>query len=151
MQVQVEMKTFSPKMKGDMLPTKGTAGSAAIDLRVVLPEGEEYIEVEPGETVKVGTGLGLWINDPNFVGLVVPRSSSPVMLANTIGTIDSDYQGQIFLKLKNTGNKTVRIADMERLMQYMILPVESIQLNMVEEWSNQTARGEGGDGHTGKQ
>jgi dUTP pyrophosphatase len=73
-----------------------------------------------------------------------------VGLANTIGTIDSDYQGELFLKLRNTSNKTVRVKDMERIMQYMIVKVESITFDLVTEWSDVTDRGTGGDGHTGK-
>lgn len=146
----VEIKIFNPKMTLDLLPAKQTEGSAAVDLRAVLPEGQEFLEIEPGETVKVGVGIGIWIKNPNYVGLIVPRSSSVVGLANTIGTIDSDYQGELFLKLRNTSNKTVRVKDMERIMQYMIVKVESITFDLVTEWSDVTDRGTGGDGHTGK-
>ena len=95
--VRIETKIVNPLM-GEIipLPSYATDGSAAIDLRACL---KEQICIQPGKTVFVDSGIAINIKDPNLVGIIVPRSglgiNKGIILANTVGVIDSDYQGEI--------------------------------------------------------
>ena len=101
--IKVETKIVNP-LVGDTIPlaSYATAGAAAIDLRACL---KEKIGIQPGETVLVGSGIAVNIKDPNIVGIIVPRSGlgikKGIILANTMGVIDSDYQGEIKIGLFN--------------------------------------------------
>lgn len=152
---------------GYELPFYATAGSAALDLVCT-----ENVAVFAGETCKIRTGLALWLGSHtdkamkayrqhwDYVGLIVPRSglgSSGLVLANTIGVIDSDYQGEILVNVWNrldTGgydkyNNKIDILAGDRFAQLMILPVARAAWNVVEEFSNITDRSTGGFGSTG--
>jgi len=150
--VNVETKIVSPLM-GDVipLPSYATDGSAAIDLRACL---KERIGIQPGETVLVGSGIAINIKDPNIVGIIVPRSGlgikNGIVLANTMGVIDSDYQGEIKIGLFNRSQNQYLIKPGERICQMLFMPVINATLKLVEEFSNATYRGSGGLGHTGR-
>lgn len=150
--VNVETKIVSPLM-GDVipLPSYATDGSAAIDLRACL---KEQIGIQPGETVLVGSGIAINIKDPNIVGIIVPRSGlgikNGIVLANTMGVIDSDYQGEIKIGLFNRSQNQYLVKPGERICQMLFMPVINATLKLVEEFSNATLRGDGGLGHTGR-
>ena len=150
--VNVETKIVSPLM-GDVipLPSYATDGSAAIDLRACL---KERIGIQPGETVLVGSGIAINIKDPNIVGIIVPRSGlgikNGIVLANTMGVIDSDYQGEIKIGLFNRSPNRYFVKPGERICQMLFMPVINATLKLVEEFSNATLRGDGGLGHTGR-
>jgi dUTP pyrophosphatase len=151
--VNVETKIVSPLM-GDVipLPSYATDGSAAIDLRACL---KERIGIQPGETVLVGSGIAINIKDPNIVGIIVPRSGlgikNGIVLANTMGVIDSDYQGEIKIGLFNRSQNQYLVKPGERICQMLFMPVINATLKLVEEFSNATYRGSGGLGHTGRE
>lgn len=129
----------------DLKPVVGTAGSAGYDLRV-----SGNFPIMRGQTIKVGTGLKVEI-PKGYVGLVTPRSStSEYVLANTVGVIDSDYQGEIFLKIRNVSNGDRFITRGDRLFQLVIVPVFMEKPIFVKEFTETTKRGSGGDGSTGK-
>ena len=133
------------------LPSYATDGSAAVDLRACL---KEQIGIQPGETVLVGSGIAINIKDPNIVGIIVPRSGlgikKGIVLANTMGVIDSDYQGEIKIGLFNRSQNQYLVKPGERICQMLFMPVIKATLKLVEEFSNATCRGSGGLGHTGR-
>ena len=133
------------------MPAYATPGSAGLDLRACL---DEAIEIAAGETVLVKTGLAIYIEDPNFAGLILPRSGlghkHGIVLGNLVGLIDSDYQGELMVSVWNRGQNTFRLEPGERLAQYVLVPVVQAEFEQVEEFVA-TGRGAGGFGHTGKQ
>ena len=87
-----------------LLPTYATEGSAGLDLRALLEEG---IEIQPGETKLIPTGLSIYIADPNLAAVILPRSGlghkHGIVLGNLVGLIDSDYQGPLMVSVWNRG------------------------------------------------
>ena len=150
--VNIETKIVNPLI-GDAIPlaSYATVGAAAIDLRACL---KEELGIQPGETVLVGSGIAVNIQDPNIVGIVVPRSGlgikKGIILANTIGVIDSDYQGEIKIGLFNRSQNQYTVKPAERICQMLFMPVIHATLKLVQEFSNATYRGDGGFGHTGR-
>ena len=150
--VNIETKIVNPLI-GDAIPlaSYSTAGAAAIDLRACL---KEELGIQPGETVLVGSGIAVNIQDPNIVGIIVPRSGlgikKGIILANTIGVIDSDYQGEIKIGLFNRSQNQYTVKPAERICQMLFMPVINATLKLVQEFSNATYRGDGGFGHTGR-
>jgi len=150
--VNIETKIVNPLIgEAIPLPSYATDGSAAIDLRACL---KEKIGIQPGETVLVGSGIAINIKDPNIVGIIVPRSGlgikKGIVLANTMGVIDSDYQGEIKIGLFNRSQNRYLVKPGERICQMLFMPVIKATLKLVQEFSNATLRGGGGLGHTGR-
>ncbi|WP_269516390.1 dUTP diphosphatase [Acinetobacter baumannii] len=150
--MKVQVKLLDPRLGKEWpLPSYATAGSAGLDLRACL---DEAIEIEPGQTVLVKTGLAIYIHDVNFAGLILPRSGlghkHGIVLGNLVGLIDSDYQGELMVSVWNRGQTTFRLEPGERLAQYVLVPVVQAEFEQVEEFE-ETLRGAGGFGHTGKQ
>ena len=133
------------------LPEYATQGAAAMDLRACL---DKPLTVQPGETVLVPSGIAISIHDPALVALLVPRSGlgikHGIVLANTIGVIDSDYQGEIGIGVYNRGGAAYTIEPGERICQMIFAPVAQATLTVVSEFSQESTRGAGGFGHTGK-
>lgn len=149
---KIETKIMNPLMGTQIpLPTYATPGSAAMDLRACL---YEPMTVKPGETVVIPSGIAIAIHDPDLVALIVPRSGlgikHGIVLANTIGVIDSDYQGEIGIGIHNQGRASYTIEPGERICQIMFAPVVQVILEKVVEFSIESERGSGGFGHTGK-
>jgi dUTP pyrophosphatase len=147
----VEVKVLDKEFYGDVgLPKYQTSGSAAIDLHAL-----ECITLGPGEQKVLGTGLAIWIGKGamDVAGVVVPRSGlgkRGLVLANTVGVIDSDYQGEVKIVAWNrTGEDVIPIQRGDRIAQLMFTPIVKPQWLMVDEFSNKTARGVGGFGSTG--
>jgi len=150
--VNIETKIVNPLIGETIpLPSYATDGSAAIDLRACL---KEHIGIQPGETVLVGSGIAINIKDPNIVGIIVPRSGlgikKGIILANTMGVIDPDYQGEIKIGLFNRSQNHYLVKPGERICQMLFMPVINATLKLVQEFSNATYRGSGGLGHTGR-
>ncbi|MDR2251041.1 dUTP diphosphatase [Acinetobacter sp.] len=150
--MKVQVKLLDPRLGKEWpLPSYATAGSAGLDLRACL---DEAIEIEPGQTVLVKTGMAIYIRDVNFAGLILPRSGlghkHGIVLGNLVGLIDSDYQGELMVSVWNRGQTTFRLEPGERLAQYVLVPVVQAEFEQVEEFE-ETLRGAGGFGHTGKQ
>ncbi|MBI5483540.1 MAG: dUTP diphosphatase [Deltaproteobacteria bacterium] len=148
---KIETKIMNPLVGASIpLPTFATAGSAALDLRACLDQPRE---VRPGETVLIPSGIAISIHDPGLVALLVPRSGlgikHGIVLANTIGVIDSDYQGEIGIGIVNRGAASYTIEPGERICQMMFVPVTQVALELVTEFSIESDRGAGGFGSTG--
>ena len=150
--MKVQVKVLDARLGQEWaMPAYATTGSAGLDLRARL---DEAIEIAAGETVLVKTGLAIYIEDPNFAGLILPRSGlghkHGIVLGNLVGLIDSDYQGELMVSVWNRGQNTFRLEPGERLAQYVLVPVVQAEFEQVEEFVA-TGRGAGGFGHTGKQ
>jgi dUTP pyrophosphatase len=138
---KVEIKRLNRIM--DVFPIEyATLGSAALDLRASI---EWDISIAPNETVKIPTGIAIHIADTGYCALILPRSG----LGNTIGLIDSDYQGELILSILNRGTETYLIKAYERLAQLVFVPITRPTLEFVEEFSVTTERGDKGFGSTG--
>ena len=101
-----------------------------------------------GETIKFCTGLKIFIEDQNLVGLIFARSklgaNFGVVPANCVGVIDSSYQGELIVALTNYSENTYKVKDMEKIAQLVIVPVYSPVFAEVSEFRTATARGETG-------
>ena len=145
----LQVKILDERMR-DQLPTYGTPGSAGLDLRACI---DETIEIAPGQTILVPTGLSIYVEDPRYAAFILPRSGlghkHGIVLGNLVGLIDSDYQGQLMVSTWNRGSISFKLEPMERLAQLVVLPIAQVQFNVVDEFG-QSDRGTGGFGSTGK-
>jgi len=147
----VQLKILDPRLGNEFpLPSYATEGSAGLDLRACL---DKTVELAPGETVLVPTGMAVHIADPSLAAMILPRSGlghkHGIVLGNLVGLIDSDYQGQLFVSVWNRGNHSFAIKPGERIAQMVVVPVVQVTFEIVEEF-HQTQRGTGGFGHTGR-
>lgn len=129
--------------------TPATAGSAGIDLRACI---EDELTIEPGQRILVGAGLKIHLDRTKYAGLILPRSGlghkSGIVLGNLVGLIDSDYQGEIKMSIWNSGNHPFTIKPLDRLAQYVVVPVVHPLFKEVTEF-HQSARAGAGFGSTG--
>lgn len=151
--MQFQVKILNPKIGADPnfpLPTRATDGSAGIDLRACI---DEPITIKAGETVLVGTGLAIYIADPDYAGLILPRSGlghkHGIVLGNLVGLIDSDYQGELMVSVWNRSGTDFVLNPAERMAQYVVVPVARPEFVIVPDFSDISLRGAGGFGHTG--
>ena len=142
------MKVKVINRSANSLPQYETAGSAGMDLRANL---EESVTLKPLERAMIPTGIFIELPQ-GYEAQVRPRSGlaakKGISIANTPGTIDSDYRGEIKVILVNLSNETHSIDNGERIAQMVIAKYEQISWELSEELSA-TERGAGGFGHTG--
>ena len=133
------------------LPAYATDGSAGMDLRACI---DANLTIEPGQTELIPTGLAIHIADPNIAATILPRSGlghkHGLVLGNLVGLIDSDYQGQLFISCWNRSQTAYTVESGDRIAQLVFVPVLQVSLNAVESFDN-SERGSGGFGHSGKQ
>jgi dUTP pyrophosphatase len=146
--MNVQLKILDARLKTQM-PAYATSGSAGLDLRALI---DAPLTLEPGATVLISTGMSLYLADPNFAALVLPRSGlgakQGIVLGNLVGLIDSDYQGPLMVPAWNRGTQPFVLQPMDRLAQLIIVPVVQAQFQIVDEFVA-TQRGAGGFGSTG--
>ncbi len=130
-----------------IIPTYGTEYSAGADLYALL---DEDLEIKPGETVMIKTGLAMAI-PTGYAGLIYARSSlgskKGLAPANKVGVIDSDYRGEIKVPLFNQSKETQIIAKNERIAQIIFTPYLKVNFQETNELDD-TTRGTGGFGST---
>ena len=147
--MKIDVKIMDARM-ADQLPAYATPGSAGLDLRACL---SEPLTLQPNAWQLVPTGIAIYLQDPNFAAIILPRSGlghkHGIVLGNLVGLIDSDYQGQLMVSAWNRSDIAFTIAPMERIAQLVIVPVVQAQFNVVTEFPA-SERGEGGYGSTGK-
>lgn len=133
------------------LPDYATDGSAAMDLRACI---SGVITIPPGGRELIKTGLAINMMDPGLVAIVASRSGLSlkhhVHVAQGVGVIDADYHGEIAVILANDGSDAYTVQKGDRIAQLMFQPVVQMALNIVEQFSTETERGDGGFGSTGK-
>lgn len=149
---RIEYKIIDSRIGTEFpLPAYATSGSAGMDLRACL---EAALTLNPGETQLIPTGLAIHIGDPSLAAVILPRSGlghkHGVVLGNLVGLIDSDYQGQLMISCWNRGQQSFVIEPGERIAQLVFVPVVQVEWAAVEDF-DQSARGTGGFGHSGRQ
>ena len=148
---QIQLKILDQRL-GDQfpLPDYATEGAAAMDLRAML---NAPLEVGPGETHLIPSGMAIHIADPQLAAMILPRSGlghkHGIVLGNLVGLIDSDYQGQLFVSCWNRGQTSFRIEVGERVAQLVIVPVVRAGFEIVDNFDD-SERGSGGFGHSGR-
>lgn len=148
---KVQLKILNDKIGKDIpLPSYTTEGSAGLDLRACL---DNAIQLIPGDTELIPTGIAIYIQDKNIAATILPRSGlghkHGIVLGNLVGLIDSDYQGELMISCWNRGNDLFTIEPGERIAQLVFLPVIKAEFETVNEFVA-TQRGEGGFGHSGR-
>ena len=151
MKHKIQLKILDKRIGNEFpLPDYATEGSAGMDLRACL---DEAVELAAGETFLVPTGLSIYVADPNYAAMLLPRSGlghkHGIVLGNLVGLIDSDYQGQLFVSCWNRGSESFTVQPGERIAQMVIVPVVQADFEIVDEFDD-SERGEGGFGHTGR-
>jgi dUTP pyrophosphatase len=148
---RVELKILNARIGKDLpLPVRATNGSAGLDLRACL---DEALELPPGATKLIPTGIAIHLSDPGLAAVIIPRSGlghkHGIVLGNLVGLIDSDYQGELLISCWNRGTQSFRIEPGERIAQLVVVPVVQVEFDVVSEFAA-SDRGSGGFGHTGR-
>jgi len=145
----IDLKILDARM-ADAVPHYATPGSAGLDLRACL---DAPLVLEAGQSALIPTGLSIHIGDAGLAALILPRSGlghkHGIVLGNLVGLIDSDYQGPLMVSCWNRGAASFTIRPLERIAQLVIVPVVQAAFRRVESFE-ESARGEGGFGSTGK-
>jgi dUTP pyrophosphatase len=148
--MNIDIKILDDRLNTQM-PAYATPGSAGLDLRACLAEP---LTLAPNAWQLVPTGMAMYLRDPSYAALILPRSGlghkHGIVLGNLVGLIDSDYQGQLMVSAWNRSDTAFTIEPMERLAQLVIVPVVQATFNVVDEFAAASERGEGGYGSTGK-
>lgn len=147
----VQLKVLDKRLGSQFpLPDYATAGSAGLDLRACL---DEPLEIHPGGTHLISTGMAIHLSDANVAATILPRSGlghkHGIVLGNLVGLIDSDYQGPLMVSCWNRSKETYVIQPGERIAQLVIVPILKAQFELVDEFE-QTERGVGGFGNSGQ-
>lgn len=147
----IDIVLLTPEAK----PHVGSKDAAGMDLRMNMRTAQGYTPLLKGESITFGTGVKVKI-PKGWVGLIAPRSGLgfkyEIRLANTVGVIDSDYTGEIKVKMRNCGDVDAFLEDFERVCQMVIVPHYKVFENMrFVDSIEATERGENGFGSSGKQ
>jgi len=146
--MNVDVKILDPRLV-DQMPAYATPGSAGLDLRACL---DAPLTLAPNAWQLVPTGLAMWLKDPGYAALILPRSGlghkHGIVLGNLVGLIDSDYQGPLMVSCWNRGRVAYAVQPLERIAQMVIVPVVQARWRVVEQFGA-SERGSGGFGSTG--
>ena len=144
---RVEIIFVDPRAEARNIPFCATVGSAGLDLRSC-----DNCMLYPGETAKFPMGYKIHIGDHTLCAMIMPRSGlgvKGILPANVVGVIDSDYQGELVVHLKNHSNEEYLVQNGDRIAQLLFVPVEHVSFSVVNEFSYTSERGSGGFGSTG--
>ena len=146
----LQVKILNAKIGKEIpMPSYSTPGSAGMDLRACL---EESIDLAPAETSLIPTGVAIFVADPGYAALILPRSGlghkHGIVLGNLVGLIDSDYQGELMISAWNRGSSNFTIEPGDRIAQLIVVPVQQVEFSIVSEFLS-TERGTGGFGSSG--
>ncbi|NIJ70519.1 dUTP diphosphatase [Xanthomonas sp. 60] len=146
----LQVKLLDPRF-GDSwpLPAYATEASAGMDLRAAL---DAALQLQPGDTALVPSGLSIHVGDPGLCAVILPRSGlghrHGIVLGNGTGLIDADYQGPLLISVWNRGRDPFTIEPGDRIAQLVVLPIVRVALQVVDTFTD-SVRGSGGFGHTG--
>jgi len=148
---QIQLKILDDRIGSVFpLPSYATEGSAGLDLCACI---DAPLEIQPGETTLIDTGISIYIADPTLAATILPRSGlghkHGLVLGNLVGLIDSDYQGPLKVSCWNRSQQSYTITPGERIAQCVILPIVQVAFDVVDEFAA-TQRGTGGFGSTGR-
>ena len=146
----IEVKLLDPRFGDEWpLPAYATAASAGMDLRAAL---EAPLTLAAGDTALVPSGISIHLADPHLCAVVLPRSGlghrHGIVLGNGTGLIDADYQGPLLISVWNRSAEAFTLQPGDRIAQLVVLPITRVSLQVVDTFAD-SARGEGGFGHTG--
>ncbi|HIE87391.1 MAG TPA: dUTP diphosphatase [Pseudomonadales bacterium] len=146
----LQVKILNSRIGDDIpLPSYSTPGSAGMDLRACL---DESLNLAPAETSLIPTGIAIFVADPGYAALILPRSGlghkHGIVLGNLVGLIDSDYQGELMISAWNRGASNFTIEPGDRIAQLVVVPVQQIEFSVVSEFLS-TDRGAEGFGSSG--
>ena len=146
----LQVKILNSKIGDDIpLPAYSTPGSAGMDLRACL---DESLNLAPAETSLIPTGIAIFVADPGYAALILPRSGlghkHGIVLGNLVGLVDSDYQGELMISAWNRSATNFTIEPGDRIAQLVVVPVQQVEFSVVSEFSS-TDRGAGGFGSSG--
>jgi len=147
---KIDLKILDQRIGSEYpLPEYATNGSAGLDLRACI---NEPLQLAPGETQLIPTGISIHIGDNSAAATILPRSGlghkHGMVLGNLVGLIDSDYQGPLMVSMWNRGNDHYTINPGDRIAQLVFVPVLQVEFNVVDE-HQESHRGEGGFGSSG--
>jgi dUTP pyrophosphatase len=146
---RIDVRVLDARLR-DAPPQYASAGAAGLDLRACI---EAPLELRPGRSALVPSGIAIHLADPGLAALVLPRSGlghkHGIVLGNLVGLIDSDYQGEIKVSLWNRSAEPYTLQPLERVAQLIVIPVLQVALNVVEAFAA-SERGAGGFGSTGR-
>ncbi|MDP3559128.1 MAG: dUTP diphosphatase [Legionellaceae bacterium] len=149
--LHVDIKILNPKVCTWGLPQYATAGAAGLDLRACI---DEPLTLSPQETFLIPTGLAIYVQNPEYAAVILPRSGlghkHGIVLGNLVGLIDSDYQGELRISCWNRGADHFTIEPGDRIAQLIFLPVAHPEFRLVEDFEA-TERAAGGFGSSGRQ
>ncbi len=149
----IEVKIIDPRLKEWGIPDYQSTMAAGIDLYACIEKATTIKSREPA--CLISSGMAIHINDPYITALIVPRSGlahkKGLVLGNSLGVIDADYSGTIFMSIwnRNTLEENIIIKPGERIAQMIFIPIVRPELNLVENFSHLNQRGENGFGSTG--
>lgn len=146
----IEVKLLDPRFGDEWpLPAYATAASAGMDLRAAL---EAPLTLAAGDTALVPSGISIHLADPHLCAVILPRSGlghrHGIVLGNGTGLIDADYQGPLLISVWNRSAEAFTLQPGDRIAQLVVLPITRVSLQVVDTFAD-SARGEGGFGHTG--
>lgn len=149
--MELKIKAMSPKIGKEIpAPFYASPGAAAMDLHACI---DAAVVIPAGGRKVIATGIAIGLPSPQYVALVFARSGlgikHGIAPANCVGVIDSDYRGEIMVGLQNSGDSDYTVSPGDRIAQLAVMPVVQAEVAMVEDL-DETARGAGGFGSTGK-
>ena len=149
---KIQLKILDKRLGAEFpLPHYATDGAAGMDMRACI---DGPLEIMPGSTHLIPTGLAMHIEEAGLAAMLLPRSGlghkHGIVLGNLVGLIDSDYQGQVYVSCWNRGKECYTVEPGDRIAQMVIVPVVHADFEVVEEFVASN-RGAGGFGHTGRQ
>ncbi|MBQ1784161.1 MAG: dUTP diphosphatase [Gammaproteobacteria bacterium] len=149
---RLQVRILDPRIGTDYpLPAYATPGSAGMDLRACV---DGPLQLAPGQTSLLPTGIAIHIADPGLAAVILPRSGlghkHGIVLGNLVGLIDSDYQGQLMVSCWNRGQETFTIQPGDRIAQLVLVPVVQAEFGIVDSF-DESERGAGGFGSSGHQ
>ena len=146
---KLEVRVLDERIRG-MLPHYASAGAAGLDLRACI---DAPLALAPGDSQLVRSGIAIYLADPGYAAMVLPRSGLGVkhgiVLGNLVGLIDSDYQGEVLVSVWNRGKAPFTLQPLDRIAQLVVVPVVQVEFEVVESFAA-SARGAGGFGSTGR-
>jgi dUTP pyrophosphatase len=148
--IEVQLRVLDARLGTEFpLPDYATAHSAGMDLRALV---DQPLTLAPGESQLVATGMSIHIGDAGVCAHILPRSGlghkQGLVLGNLVGLIDADYQGPLMVSLWNRGQAPQTILPGDRIAQLVFMPVLRARFSHVTQFT-ESARGQGGFGHTG--
>lgn len=148
---KIQVKILDSRLGKEIpLAQYATAGSAGLDLRACV---DQALDIGPGETQLIPTGMAVYIADPGYAAIILPRSGlghkHGIVLGNLVGLIDADYQGQLMVSCWNRSRSGFTIQVGDRIAQMVIVPVVRVDFELVTDFVT-TSRGDGGFGHSGR-